>query len=218
MFKVSIYYLKEKMLAFAPLFSFVAFDANRIFLVIAFFTGFFCKNELYLLLFSQHIQRKIIILIIKMNNTYNLLYFKEHLIDFVRNFILDHVVDIIPEEIDTFMQFYLEDHVEVAFDKVINHYYENAYGYDTSSLNEKIKKLFDHYKEAELKHNTGPNLQYYNNYNYQLYTIGMNDDDADDDDDRVYLYFTYNDYFNVETLKDIIVQLQLFDELQTLLK
>jgi hypothetical protein len=149
-----------------------------------------------------------------MNNTYNLLYFKEHLIDLVRNFILDHVVDIIPEEIDTFMQNYLEDHVEVAFDKVINYYYENAYGYDNTSLNEKFKKLFDHYKEAELNHNTGPNLQYYNNYNYQIYTIGMNDDGHDDD--RVYLYFTYNDYFNVETLKEIIVQL--FDENQTILK
>lgn len=149
-------------------------------------------------------------------NTTNLVDFKEHLIDFLRNYILDIIFDIIPdEEIDTFMNFYLEDHVEVAFEKVINHYYEKAYGYDNTSFNEKLKKLFDHYKEAELKHNTGPNLQYYNNYNYQRYTIGMNDDD-DDANDRVYLYFTYNNYFKVEILMEIIVQL--FDKNQTILK
>ena len=45
-------------------------------------------------------------------NTTNLVDFKEHLIDFLRNYIRDIIFDIIPdEEIDAFMNFYLEDHV-----------------------------------------------------------------------------------------------------------
>ena len=145
-----------------------------------------------------------------------IVFLKKYIIDEIELTLKNYIIDIIhnEEEFDTFMEFYFKDNVEFVFDKFINYYYENAYSYDNNSFDEKLKKVFHDYKAAELKYNTGPNLNFIYDYDYDPYARHMDGDNIENH--RHQVYFTYSDYFNHEILCDIIVQL--FDENQTRLK
>ena len=135
-----------------------------------------------------------------------IVFLKQSLIEKIEHALKNYIIDTnTNEENDIFMEFYFKDHVEILFNKLITHYYENVFGYDHYSFDAKLEKLFHHYKAVELQHNTGANLQFHYDYDYDPYARHPDDDHIDFH--REPLYYTYSDYFSYEIIIDIILDL-----------
>jgi hypothetical protein len=126
-----------------------------------------------------------------------IVFLKQSLIEKIEHALKNYIIDTnTNEENDIFMEFYFKDHVEILFNKLITHYYENVFGYDDYSFDAKLEKLFHHYKAVELQQNTGANLQFHYDYDYDHI-----------DFHREPLYYTYSYYFSYEIIIDIILDL-----------
>jgi hypothetical protein len=83
-----------------------------------------------------------------------LLYFKKFLLIDIKDAILFYIFDfeiLTNEELKIFKEFYWKDNIELVLNKFINHYYKNAFGYDNTSFDEQLNKVF-YYYSGKLKH------------------------------------------------------------------
>jgi DNA-binding protein Fis len=58
-----------------------------------------------------------------------IVFLKQSLIEKIEHALKNYIIDTnTNEENDIFMEFYFKDHVEILFNKLITHYYENVFG------------------------------------------------------------------------------------------